>query len=339
MAMAHWERSTRDRVVALIEDGGCSIREAGRRCGVSYTTAARWWRNYLDRGSTERAPGTGRKRVSSQQEDRELVSTSRQNPFLNAKQLRRVTNFPGSSDTIRRRLREAGLYARRSAVKQELSEDNIAYRLAFAELHLRASWENVIFTDEKVFSTSSDGPRVVYRPRGTRHRQEYITTTRRSGRISISCWGWISARGAGILHRIEGILDSRQYAHILENVMLPSVQMLYGEEDFILQEDHSPVHKSAFVQQRLSTIGVNVMDWPPRAADMNPMENMWAEVARTLSENWPQNQPATPDALWDCVLEAWEEVAASGSYVRRLIESMPRRMKEVKNNEGFWIKY
>lgn len=106
-----------------------------------------------------------------------------------------------------------------------------------------------------------------------------------------------------------------------------------------MQEDHSPVHKSAYIQQRLSSIGVNVMDWPPRAADMNPMENMWAEVARTLTENWPRNQPTTANALWDCVLEAWEEVAASGSYVRRLIESMPRRMTEVINNEGFWIKY
>lgn len=275
----------------------------------------------------------------SSQHDRALVSASRENPFMNAKQLQRETNFPGSSDTIRRRLREAGLYARRSAVKQELSEENIIYRLAFAELHLSASWENVIFTDEKVFSTSNDGPHVVYRPRGTRHRPEYVTTTRRSGRLSVSCWGWISARGAGILHRIEGTLNSEQYAHILKNVMLPSVRMLYGDGEFVLQEDHSPVHKSAFVQQQLTNLVVNVMEWPPRAADMNPMENMWAEVTRTLTENWPRNRPTTADSLWDCVLEAWEEVASSGSYVQRLIDSMPRRMIEVKNNEGFWITY
>lgn len=289
--MAHWERSTRDRVIALIEDGGCSIREAGRRIGVPYTTTARWWKNYIERGTTNRAPGSGRRRVSSQQEDRELVSKSRENPFLNAKQLRREANFPGSSDTIRRRLRDAGLHARRSAVKQELSEDNIVYRLAFAELHLRASWENVIFTDEKVFSTSNDGPRVVYRPQGTRHRREYVTMTRRSGRISVSCWGWISARGAGMLHRIEGNLDSKQYAHILENVMLPSVRMLYGEGDFTLQEDHSPVHKSAFVQQWVSRIGVNVMDWTPRVSLNSATSTCWWYTEHSNSAAVPKVPP------------------------------------------------
>ncbi|XP_049768829.1 uncharacterized protein LOC126106537 isoform X3 [Schistocerca cancellata] len=107
VTMAHRKLSVRERVVALIEGGKHSIRCAGRSQGVPPTTANRWWRNYVERGTAGRIPGSGRKRRSTQQEDTELVRKSRQLPFLNAKQLRRETNFPASSDTVRRRLREA----------------------------------------------------------------------------------------------------------------------------------------------------------------------------------------------------------------------------------------
>jgi hypothetical protein len=32
---------------------------------------------------------------------------------------------------------------------------------------------------------------------------------------------------------------------------------------------------------------VELIDWPPWATDMNPIENMWSEVKRTLQETWP----------------------------------------------------
>jgi len=62
-----------------------------------------------------------------------------------------------------------------------------------------------------------------------RYNPQYMSTCKRSGCVSVNCWGWISHEGAGILHRIEGQLEGLQYQQILQNVMVPSVRTLYPD--------------------------------------------------------------------------------------------------------------
>ena len=69
---------------------------------------------------------------------------------------------------------------------------------------------------------------------------------------------------------------------------------------------------------------------------MNPIENMWNEVKRTMQETWPVLPPRNSDELWTLVLDAWDKVASSMRYIRSLIESMTRRMESVVEAEGFW---
>ena len=93
----------------------------------------------------------------------------------------------------------------------------------------------------------------------------------RSGRVSVHFWGWFCHEGAGMLHCIEGHLDGFHYKHILQNVMVPSVWMLYPDGIIILQQDHSSIQDSPVVQEWLSRQDdVGLLDWPPQAPDMNP---------------------------------------------------------------------
>ena len=62
-------------------------------------------------------------------------------------------------------------------------------------------------------------------------------------------------------------------------------------------------------------------DWLPWAPDMNPIENMWSEVKRTMQENWPVLPLKNSDELWTLVSDAWDEVALSKHYIQSLIES------------------
>ena len=78
--------------------------------------------------------------------------------------------------------------------------------------------------------------------------------------------------GAGVLHLIDGHLDSIQYKHILQNVVVPSVRLLYRDGIIHFQQDYS-VHDSRVVQERLSLqADVDLTDWPPRAPGMNSIE-------------------------------------------------------------------
>ena len=73
-------------------------------------------------------------------------------------------------------------------------------------------------------------------------------------------------------------MDGLQYQHILQTLLVPSVRMLYPEGLIHLQ-DQSSIHDSFVVQEWLPRQAkVELLDWPTRAPDMNPIENMWSEV-------------------------------------------------------------
>jgi hypothetical protein len=113
---------------------------------------------------------------------------------------------------------------------------------------------------------------------------------------------------------MEGHPDGLQYQQILKNVM-PSVRMLYTEGIIHLQ-DHSSTHDSGVFQEWLSRqTDVELLDWTPRGPDMNPNENMWSKVKKTMQETWPALPPRNSDELWALVSDSWDEVASSQRYI------------------------
>ncbi|KAL1426731.1 hypothetical protein MTO96_018046 [Rhipicephalus appendiculatus] len=89
---------------------------------------------------------------------------------------------------------------------------------------------------------------------------------------------------------------------------IPSDHAEYVEqkkEDFILQQDRSPVHTSklatAFLQQR----GVAVLEWSPQSVDMNIIENIWGNIKVALCSR--SLHGLSSDNLWSAVQECWEE--------------------------------
>jgi hypothetical protein len=55
-----------------------------------------------------------------------------------------------------------------------------------------------------------------------------------------------------------------------------------------------------------------------------------------MAENWPDPSQGSMNALWDFVLDTWEEVAHSEGYASTLVELSPRRMQMVIDSEGYW---
>ena len=81
--------------------------------------------------------------------------------------------------------------------------------------------------------------------------------------------------------------------------MVPSVRMLYPDGIIHLQQDHSSIHDSHVVQERLSRqADVELVDWTLRAPDMNPIENMWSEVKRAMTESMTRRMKSVVEAEW-----------------------------------------
>ena len=97
--------------------------------------------------------------------------------------------------------------------------------------------------------------------------------------MSVQSWVWIPHEAAEVFHRIEGRQVGLYYQHILQNVTVPSVWILYPDGVIHLDQDHTSIHDCRVVQEWLSRqADVELLPWPPRASDMNPFEETWSEV-------------------------------------------------------------
>lgn len=144
----------------------------------------------------------------------------------------------------------------------------------------------------------------------------------------------MSAAGPGELIRIDGNLTATQYIDILENACIPSVKALFGN-NIRFVHDRSPIHMATLTKNWMANQTVlQEMNWPARGADMNPIENLWATIARNSSA-YPA---ANPDQLWENIYKCWNDIRLTNEC-ETLINSMQNRLNSVIEHRGFWTKY
>lgn len=328
-----------DKVRILTKlDEGYTIREVGAQMGLNKTTVLRVKKRWETNATITRKRGTGFNRISTVEQDHNLIQHLRENSFDSARIAVAETNFPGSRRTASRRIRESEIRSRVAAQKIQLNEEGKQARLLFALNHINNEpqfWENVVFTDEKTFQSANNGSVRVYRPSGRRYNEQYIKNSDRQGRFSINIWGWMNYHNAGMCHRINGRFNSQNYIHILENVMLPSVQQIFPENNYIYLHDNCPVHTARVVSQWFQEQNIEVLQWVARSADINPIENVWAEMTKRMSRLRFQNQ----EELWEEIQNSWEALLHKPNYFRSLASSVPRRLRAVIDANGGPTKY
>ncbi len=213
----------------------------------------------------------GRKRCTSNRDDRKLENTVKQSWFKHLWELHREWTEAGVSAsrvTTLRRLQEKGYQA--TSEPETTSE---ASYLGCGEKELSGPKSSF---QMKVNFASGEAQNPCCLKSSVKFPQ------------SVMIWAAMSSAGVGPLCFLKSTVNAAIYQEILEHFMLPSADKLYGDADFIFQQDLAPAHTAKGTKSWFNDHGVTVLDWPANSPDLNPIENLWGIVKRKMRHQTQQ---------------------------------------------------
>ncbi len=96
----------------------------------------------------------------------------------------------------------------------------------------------------------------------------------------------MSSAGVGPLCFLKFTVNAVIYQELVKHFMLPSAVKLYGDADFIFQQDLAPAHTVKGTKSWFNDHGVTVLDWPANSPDLNPRESRWETPDPTIKMTW-----------------------------------------------------
>ncbi len=255
------------RAIGMLQ-GGVQQLEIARLFNCSRQTVANLARRFRQTGDVVDLPRSGRPRVTTRRQDVYIRVQHTRNRFLAATRTAQTTigrhNRAISGKTVRRRLKEVGLKARRPYKGAILTARHRQERLQWARAHrrwIRRQWSTVLFSDESKFNVSNaDGRKLVYRRRGERYADCCVLEHNGWGEGSVMVWAGISAEHKTPLHTVIGRLNAVTYR---DTILRPiAVPFLRRNALNLFQHDNARPHSARVTTQYLRDNNVNVLPWP-----------------------------------------------------------------------------
>ena len=216
-----------------------------------------------------------------------------------------------------------------------VTQENVSQRLAFVSNYSgwnESQWNTVLFSDETHVILGGNGQVWVQRPEDTAFLSQFMTE-RYPFPEKISLWGCFSAQGIGASRVFDGTMNSRLLTDTFMRYMKPHALQTWPAQQWYFLQDNAPYHTSNQSRAWLHNNGIDCIDFPPYSPDLNPIENLWADLKRRVELRCPCDSTELKQFL----TEEW--TATDPEYLRCLAHSMIDRCKAVAACRGFKTKY
>ena len=149
-------------------------------------------------------------------------------------------------------------------------------------------------------------------------------------------WSRISYDGVGPLVFVEGSIDGAAYIEILKDHVYDHCLDHMGADGSLhtFMDDGASCHNSNAVIDFCASKGIQRINWPPNSPDLNPIEHVlgWMKMNLTRLKVKPRNITELKAIL----LDIWAGI--NEEYCQELIGSMPKRLVELGQANGHYVK-
>jgi DDE superfamily endonuclease/Transposase len=264
--------------------------------------------------------------VTSEDTDTLIVAAATENPFTTPQLLRSELRVEASTRTVRRRLDEAGIFGRVARIEYPFTQEHITRRFEFAQEHqgwTDDQWARVLFGDETYICLGAQGRVWVQRPEDAAFLRQYMAQGQTNFAPKIGIWACFSSQGVGAIQIFDDTMDTRLYTDTMQRFMKPCALRLWPSGAWFYLQDNASYHKSHRSLEWFHNNGVDLVELPPHSPDLNPIENLWADLKRRVESRFPHSIPE----LKQIVTEEWENTTQL--TCSSLVDSMHDRMLAV----------
>ena len=258
---------------------GKTPKEISDNLDVPFSTVSRILLHYKKTGDITSKVSTGRHRLLSPRDEREVVLTMRREPNIRPSTLRHTLYSKVSVQTVTRTLIRAGLHPYKMRRKPRLTSTQRHARLEWAKEYAQKPatfWDQVVFSDESSFHThEAVRGRFVWRFPGEELNPKMVQPVTKFGGHKLQVWGCLTSQGVGYPCSLPEGIDGQTYKTILKEELVNTIKLYFKDfKGVFFQQDGAGPHRAKVVKEYFEKQKYSVLPWPAHSPDLSPIENL-----------------------------------------------------------------
>ena len=264
--------------------------EVARTLNVNQSTISRLWNRFQQTGSPNDHPRSGRPCIATPGQDCYIWVFYLRNRTVSASTT--AVGIPGlrriSLQTVRNWLRQHDIRPRRPYFGAVLTPLHRRKRVLWCNI-LRGwtfrNWCRIWFSDESRFLLQKrDGRIRVYRRRNEHFTSSCVQEVDSYCGGSVMMLAVISNDTKTELVHVPGNLTAVRYK---DEILQPHLMHVVDRQRELFQQDNPRPHTARLTRDYLEQNNINVLPWPSKSLDLNPIGHIWDNLDKRVRQCQP----------------------------------------------------